>query len=193
MPAVATSAALPAPPGREHNGVVAAPARTDGATADEVQTYGNFINGEWQAAASGETFENRNPANQDDLVGRFAASGAEDVAAAVAAAAEAAESWRRTSAIARANILHKAAELLAARVNDVGRELTREEGKTLERGDRRDWPRGPDPPVLRGRGAAAERRALPSANPLTLLYTVREPLGVIAAITPWNFPIAIPA
>ncbi len=97
-------------------------------------TYGNYIGGEWRPAATGKTFENRSPANTDDLIGHFAASGAEDVDAAVTAAAEAADGWRRTSPIARANILFKAAEILASRTESIGRELTREEGKTLKEG-----------------------------------------------------------
>src|SRR5689334_4098559 len=100
----------------------------------DVQTFGNFIGGEWVPAASGGTFENRNPANSDDLIGRFAASGSEDVAAAVSAASDAFPAWRGMSPIARANILYKASEILASRVNEIGAELTREEGKTLKEG-----------------------------------------------------------
>ncbi|MEA2523638.1 MAG: alpha-ketoglutaric semialdehyde dehydrogenase [Thermomicrobiales bacterium] len=163
------------------------------ATATEAKTYGNYIGGEWRPAKSGGTFENRSPSNTDDLIGHFAASGAEDVEAAVTAAAETAESWRNTSAITRANILFKAAEILASRANDVGRELTREEGKTLKEGIGET---GRAVQILRYFAGEAQQPSgehYPSMNPLTLLYTVREPLGVIAAITPWNFPIAIPA
>jgi aldehyde dehydrogenase (NAD+) len=163
------------------------------ATATETKTYGNYIAGEWRPAKSGGTFENRSPSNTDDLIGHFAASGAEDVADAVTAAAEAADGWRNTSAIVRANILFKAAEILASRANDVGRELTREEGKTLKEGLGET---GRAIQILRYFAGEAQQPSgehYPSMNPLTLLYTVREPLGVVAAITPWNFPIAIPA
>nr|MDQ3045245.1 aldehyde dehydrogenase family protein [Chloroflexota bacterium] len=71
------------------------------------QTYGNYIDGEWGPAASGATFENRDPAHPDDLLGEFASSGAEDVRAAITAATEAATPWARTSAVARAAILYK--------------------------------------------------------------------------------------
>ncbi|MGH2562606.1 MAG: aldehyde dehydrogenase family protein [Thermomicrobiales bacterium] len=158
-----------------------------------VQTYQNYIAGGWRAAASGETFENRNPADTDDLIGRFAASSAEDVERAVAAAAEAAESWRKTSAIARANILFKAAQILESRISEVGRELTREEGKTLKEGIG-ETTRAVQ--ILRYYAGEAQQPSgehYPSATPQTLLYTIREPLGVIGIITPWNFPIAIPA
>src|SRR5215217_8131058 len=163
------------------------------ATAIETRTYGNYIGGEWRPAKSGGTFESRSPSNTDDLIGNFAASGAEDVEAAVTAAADAAEGWRNTSAIARANILFKAAEILAARANDVGRELTREEGKTLKEGIGET---GRAVQILRYFAGEAQQPSgehYPSANPLTLLYTTREPLGVVAVVTPWNFPIAIPA
>jgi aldehyde dehydrogenase (NAD+) len=97
------------------------------------------------------------------------------------------------SPIARANILYKASEILAARVNEIGAELTREEGKTLKEGIG-ETTRGMQ--ILRYFAGEAQQPTgehYPSNNPQTLLYTVREPLGVCAMITPWNFPIAIPA
>ena len=97
-------------------------------------TFNNYIDGVWQPAASGDTFENRNPADRDDLIGVFAASGADDVDAALAAADAAFDGWRKTSVIQRSVILLKAADILASRANDIGRELTREEGKTLKEG-----------------------------------------------------------
>jgi aldehyde dehydrogenase (NAD+) len=159
----------------------------------EAKTYGNFIAGEWVAAKSGGTFENRSPSNTDDLIGHFAASAAEDVEAAVSAAAAAADGWRNTSPIARANILYKASEILASRQSEIGKELTREEGKTLKEGLGET---GRAVQILRYFAGEAQQPSgehYPSMNINTLLYTVREPLGVVAAITPWNFPIAIPA
>lgn len=161
-------------------------------TTADAQTYRNFINGEWRGAASGETFENRSPADTGDLVGNFASSSKEDVAAAIAAAAEALADWRRTSPIARANILFKAAEVLASRADRIGRELTREEGKTLKEGVG-ETNRAVQ--ILRyyaGEAQQPDGEHYPSLSPTTLLYTMREPLGVVAVITPWNFPIAIP-
>ena len=155
-------------------------------------TFQNYINGEWRPAMSGKTFENRNPADTDDLVGTFAASGADDVKAAVDAAVHAFESWRKSSPIARANTLYKAADIIASRAADIGRELTREEGKTLKEGIG-ETNRAVQ--ILRYYAGEAQQPTgehYPSANPLTLLYTVREPLGPVALITPWNFPIAIP-
>lgn len=163
------------------------------ATTPDTQTYQNYIAGEWRPAASGETFENRNPADTDDLVGVFAASGPEDVERAIAAAAEAAESWRRTSAIARAGILFKAAQILESRVNEVGRDLTREEGKTLKEGIGETTRAVQILRYFAGEAQQPSGEHYPSASPQTLLYTEREPLGVVGIITPWNFPIAIPA
>jgi aldehyde dehydrogenase (NAD+) len=155
--------------------------------------YNNYIAGEWRPAASGETTENRNPANTEDLLGRFASSDAGEVDAAITAAEEAFQSWKNTSPITRANILFKAAEILASRQNEVGKELTREEGKTLKEGIGET---GRAIQILRyvaGEIQQPSGEHYPSMNPQTLLYTVREPLGPIGIITPWNFPIAIPA
>jgi len=104
------------------------------ATASSEKTWGNYIGGEWVASESGKTFESRNPANTNELIGEFAASTKADVDAAIQSATDAAAKWRDTTAIARANILYKAAEILASRQADVGRELAREEGKTLKEG-----------------------------------------------------------
>jgi aldehyde dehydrogenase (NAD+) len=155
--------------------------------------YGNFINGEWKASSSGETFENRNPAKASEVIGLFQKGSAEDAVAAIAAAEAAARSWAETSAITRANILYKASEILASRVNEVGRDLTREEGKTLKEGIG-ETSRAVQ--ILRYYAGEAQQpngEHYPSANPTTMLYTMQEPLGVVGIITPWNFPIAIPA
>lgn len=158
-----------------------------------VPAYGNYIAGEWRPAASGEQLENRNPSNVEELIGRFASSDKDDVDAAVTAAAEAFETWRKTSPIARANILFKAAEILAGRQAEIGKELTREEGKTLKEGIGET---GRAIQILRyvaGEVQQPSGEHYPSMSPTTLLYTVREPIGPVAVITPWNFPIAIPA
>jgi aldehyde dehydrogenase (NAD+) len=137
--------------------------------------------------------ENRNPANRDEVVGLFASSGAEDVDAAIAAAEEAFRTWRFSSPVTRANILHKAANILESRIPEVGRELTREEGKTLKEGIGETTRAVQILRYFAGEAQQPSGEHYPSMNPHTLLYTTREPLGVVAAITPWNFPIAIPA
>src|SRR5918997_3320023 len=171
--------------------MVASPPRAE--TTQAVQTYGNYIGGEWRPAASGETMENRNPADRDEVVGLFASSGAADVDAAIAAAEEAYRSWRFSSPMTRANILHKAANILESRIPEVGRELTREEGKTLKEGIGETTRAVQILRYFAGEAQQPSGEHYPSMNPHTLLYTTRVPLGVVAAITPWNFPIAIPA
>ena len=171
--------------------MVASPPRAESTQA--VQTYGNYIAGEWRPAASGETMENRNPANRDEVVGLFASSGADDVDAAIAAAEEAYRSWRFSSPMTRANILHKAANILESRIPEVGRELTREEGKTLKEGIGETTRAVQILRYFAGEAQQPSGEHYPSVNPHTLLYTTREPLGVVAVVTPWNFPIAIPA
>jgi alpha-ketoglutaric semialdehyde dehydrogenase len=171
--------------------MVASPPRTE--ATQGVQTYGNYIAGEWRSAASGETMENRNPANRDEVVGLFASSDAADVDAAIAAADEAYRSWRFSSPITRANILHKAANILESRIPEVGRELTREEGKTLKEGIGETTRAVQILRYFAGEAQQPSGEHYPSVNPHTLLYTTREPLGVVAVVTPWNFPIAIPA
>src|SRR5215467_3807643 len=107
------------------------------ATAAAPRVYKNFINGEWVDASGGKAYENRNPANTDELVGMFVSSGAEDVDAAVDAATEAYKSWRLMPAPKRAEILYRAAELLVQRKEEFSRDMTREMGKVLAetRGD----------------------------------------------------------
>ncbi len=100
-------------------------------------TYANYIDGQWVPAASGRTFENRNPADTSDLVGIFADSGPEDVERAVAAAREAFPRWKALPAPKRGEILYRAAEILVRRKEEFSRDMTREMGKVLDetRGD----------------------------------------------------------
>src|SRR5262245_39955969 len=114
----------------------AAGTATQGDTS-KAPTYGNYIGGEWRPAASGKTFENRNPADRDDLIGLFANSGPEDVESAVAAARDAFRRWREVPAPKRGEILFRAAEILVRRKEEFSRDMTREMGKVLPetRGD----------------------------------------------------------
>ncbi len=158
-----------------------------------MSTYLNLIAGQWQPSVTGRTFENRNPADADDLVGTFPESSADDVAAAVAAAKAAQPAWAAMPAPKRGDVFFRAANLLEARADAVAREMTREEGKTLPeaRGEV-----GRTINILRyygGEGARLYGRVIPSERDRVFMHTLRSPLGVVAAITPWNFPIAIPA
>ena len=152
---------------------------------------GTLVDGEFRSGA--ERLVIRNPARLSEVVAEVAASSPDDVRDAYAAAAAAAPGWRRTPAPARAQILYRAAELLTARAPEVARTLTREEGKTLpEASVEVDRAVG----LLRyfaGEASQPNGDVVPSAAPGRMLFTLREPVGVVCAITPWNFPIAIPA
>jgi len=157
------------------------------------KTYKNLIGGEWRAASSGDWFEDRNPAAMDDVVGVFPKASVEDARAAIGAARTALPGWANMPAPARGAILDKASQILAARLDEIAQALTREEGKTLaeakgEVGRARDIFR-----YYSGEGWRSGGQVLPSSVNGELLYTRREPLGVVSIITPWNFPIAIPA
>jgi len=158
-----------------------------------VETEKNWIGGEWVAAASGKTFENRNPADKDDLVGVYPMSDERDVNAAVAAAKKAFPIWRDTPAPRRAEVLYAAGEILKRDKEKLARLMTREMGKVLaEAGG--DVQEAIDMAFL----AAGEGRRLfgfttPSELPNKFAMCVRQPVGVCAFVTPWNFPMAIPA
>lgn len=159
-------------------------------TVSSPPMFGIYTDGDWRQAE--RTFDSLNPARPQEVVGRFALASPNDVADAYAAARAAADGWRRTSAPRRGEILHRAANALEARIDELGAELTREEGKTLAEG-RGEVRRGVA--ILRyfaGETMQPSGSVYPSAGQETLLYSVREPLGVVCVITPWNFPIAIP-
>lgn len=152
----------------------------------------NYIDGKWLPAASGKTFASYNPAT-GELIGSVPQSEAQDVAQAVDAAARAFEHWRKTPAPRRAEIIHTAADLIRARKQQLGELLTREMGKVLPEalGDVQEA-------VDMGMYMAGEGRRLngllvPSELPNKWAMAVRDPLGVIGVITPWNFPIAVPS
>jgi aldehyde dehydrogenase (NAD+) len=157
------------------------------------RTYQNLIDGRWVAARSGKTFENRNPADRDDLIGTFPDGDEAEVNAAVAAARRAYEEWRLVPAPRRADIVRRAAQILETRKEDLAKIMTREMGKVLAetRGDVQEA-------IDCGFFAAGEGRRLygdttPSEMPNKAAYSIRLPVGVCAMITPWNFPMAIPS
>lgn len=155
-----------------------------------MQTFGNYINGEWVTA--GDTFEDRNPANTDEVVGLFIKGTAADMDRAAEAAAEAFPKWSAMPAPNRANILFKAAELLDSRFEAIAAEMTREEGKTLPeaKGETRRAIN-----ILKyfaGEGARMGGHVVPSERDRVHMFAIRKPIGVVGLITPWNFPIAIP-
>ena len=156
------------------------------------KTYGNFINGEWTSSASKKTFPNFNPARTSEVVSEFQDSSAADAAAAVGAAEQAFGAWSKLLPPKRADFLRKSADILARRRDEAAEILTKEEGKNI--GEARgevDRSVG----LLRfyaGQWAGLSGETIPSFIDGRFLYTLRAPLGVVALISPWNFPSAIP-
>jgi alpha-ketoglutaric semialdehyde dehydrogenase len=163
------------------------------ATAVRPTVFKNLINGEWVESSSGLAFEDRNPANTRELVGMFPRSTAEDVDAAVRAAAEAFQSWRLVPAPKRAEIMYRAAETLVKRKDELARDMTREMGKVLAEA-RGDVQEAIDMTYyMAGEGRRLFGQTTPSELPNKFAMSARQPHGVCALITPWNFPMAIPS
>src|SRR5437763_15129332 len=162
-------------------------------TGTRTKVYKNFIDGEWVESATGETFENRNPADTRDLVGIFQKSGKADVDAAVEAARRAFAQWRLVPAPRRAEIVFRAAEMLLERKEEFARDMTREMGKVLKE-TRGDVQEAIDTAYyFAGEGRRMFGPTTPSELPNKFAMAVRTPIGVCAMITPWNFPMAIPS
>src|SRR5215467_9576441 len=162
-------------------------------SATRTKVYKNFIDGEWVEASTGDTFENRNPADTRDVVGIFPKSAKADVDAAVDAAKRAFVRWRLVPAPKRAELVYRAAEILIERKEDYSRDMTREMGKILKE-TRGDVQEAIDSAYyMAGEGRRLFGPTTPSELPNKFAMAVRQPLGVCAMITPWNFPMAIPS
>src|SRR6185436_8808872 len=160
---------------------------------DSSAVYQNYIGGRWLPASSVETFDNRNPANTDDLIGRVPRSNASDVEAAVAAARDAFPHWRLVPAPKRAEILYRAAQILGERKEDYARTMTREMGKILDE-TRGDVQEAIDMCYLMaGEGRRMFGQTVPSELRDKFAMSLRQPIGVCGMITAWNFPIAVPS
>lgn len=152
--------------------------------------FGNYIDGAW---VEGPAFDNVNPANTEEVVGRFVKGTAEDVGRAAEAAQAALAGWAGLNAPARGALLYKVAEILDRNFDSVSAEMTREEGKTLPeaKGEVRRSIN-----IFRyfaGEGARLAGVLAPSERERVHMFAVRKPVGVCGLITPWNFPSAIPA
>ena len=156
------------------------------------ELFKNYIAGKWLAAKWNKTFENRNPANPDNLIGLFPASTAEDADAALHAAKTAFPAWRGVPAPKRGEILYRVGELLRKYKEDIARGMTREMGKVLKE-TRGDVQEGIDTAFyVAGEGRRLFGETSPAELPDKFAMSVRTPIGVCALITPWNFPMAIP-
>jgi len=156
-------------------------------------TFENYIDGRRQDATTQQTFENRNPADPDDLIGHFPDSGPTDVDEAAAAARDALDEWSSTPAPDRGKILKASGDLLTERKEDIARSMTREMGKPFfeTKGDVQEA-------IDTAYYAASETRRLfgttvPSELPDKMNMAIRRPLGVCGIITAWNFPVAVPS
>ena len=157
------------------------------------RNYVNFIGGDWRTANSGKSFQTTNPADHREVVAEYSAGSTEDARAAIQAAQRAFPGWAALTPVARGRILSKTSQILEGRKTELATLLTREEGKTLAESTG-EVQRAVD--VFRffgGLSYVLGGQTIPHDLPGNLLFTQRQPLGVVALITPWNFPIAIPA
>src|SRR5262245_10713851 len=153
----------------------------------------NYIRGEWVSIRQGREIEVRNPADQDELLGRGFLASIREAEAAITAASEALPAWSRMPAPKRGEIVERAGDLLRAEQDEVARLLTREEGKTFADAKGEIYRAYNVLNYTAGQSRRMGGLTIPSELPKNFSYTVRQPLGVVALITPWNFPICIPA
>src|SRR2546428_669047 len=164
---------------------------TRGESRMATPTLQNYIDGRWLDAAEGGTFENTNPAT-GELIANVAKSTVADVDRAVDAARRALDGWRLYPAPKRGEILYRAGEIMLTRKDDLAREMTREMGKVLAE-SRGDVQEGIDMTYyIAGEGRRQFGDVVPAELPNKWAMSMRHPVGVVAAITPWNFPFAIP-
>ena len=156
-----------------------------------MSAFQNFIGGELVSATN--VSRNINPSNTNDVIGEFASGSKADADRAVAAAKAAFPAWSRTTPQERYDILKKASDEVLARKEELGRILSREEGKTLPEGIGEAARAGQILAFFAGECLRFGGENIPSVRPGVGVEMTREPLGVVGMITPWNFPIAIPA
>jgi methylmalonic acid semialdehyde dehydrogenase len=157
-----------------------------------MDTYRNFIGGKWLESSSSKIVENINPANTDDVIGSVRQATREEATQAVDAAADAFRGWRNTPAPARGKIVARAARLMEDHKEELAQILTREEGKTIaeSRGELQRSINVAD--FCAGESRRMNGETIQSELPANFAYTIKQPLGVVACVTPWNFPVAIP-
>ena len=152
----------------------------------------NFINGRWVESRSTRTVERRNPANLDEVIGLAPQSTREETREAIAAARAAFPAWRETPAPVRGRVIAKAALLMEQQKEELARILTREEGKTFKDSIGEVQKSINILEFMAGESRRIGGETLPSELPKNFAYTLKQPLGVVATITPWNFPVSIP-
>jgi acyl-CoA reductase-like NAD-dependent aldehyde dehydrogenase len=157
-----------------------------------MDTYRNYIKGEWVESSSSKSVENINPADTEDRLGLVRLSTREEARRAVESAAEAFRGWRATPAPTRGRIVARAARLMEEDKENLATLLTREEGKTLSE-SRGELQRAINvAEFCAGESRRMNGETIPSELPSNFAYTLKQPHGVVAIVTPWNFPVAIP-
>src|SRR5881394_3742617 len=157
-----------------------------------MDTYRNFIGGKWIESTSAKTVNNINPANTAEIIGTVKQATREEARSAVESAAAAFPGWRATPAPARGRIVARAARLLEEHKEQLAEILTREEGKTLAE-SRGELQRSINvAEFCAGESRRMNGETIFSELPSNFVYTIKQPLGVVACVTPWNFPVAIP-
>ncbi len=156
------------------------------------EKFYNYIDGEWCESHTGERFENRNPADWNEVVGTFPKSDSQDVDRAVAAAKKAFDAWRLTPVPKRGEIFKKIGDIMTERKEEIAQLMTREMGKVIAE-TRGDVQEGIDTAYYAaGEGRRLFGHTVPSELPNKMNFTMRIPIGVAGLISPWNFPMAIP-
>src|SRR3979411_2898531 len=155
-------------------------------------TCRNFIGGRWAESSAAGTSERRNPANLDEIIGLTPLSTREETREAIAAARAAFPARRDTPAPVRARVLSKAALLMEQQKDEIARLMTREEGKALKDALGEVQKSVNILEFMAGDGRRLGGETIPSEMPKNFAYTLKQPLGVVAAIAPWNFPVSIP-
>ncbi len=166
---------------------------TRAAARNSVKTYQNYIGGEWVASQSGEMFENINPADTRDIIGRFPLSNSEDLNEAVNAAQNAFDGWRRTPAPRRAELLFRLGEILLGNKSRFTSDMTREMGKVLKEAGGDVQEAIDCTYYTAGEGRRLHGFTTPAEMRNKFAMCVRQPVGLCGLITPWNFPMAIPS
>ncbi len=158
-----------------------------------MDTFLNYIDGQWVPSVTGERFESRNPAHPSQVLGEFQSSDARDIDAAVQAARRAQKAWRRTPAPKRAEIVERAVRILEDRKDELARLVTQEMGKTLVDSSYDVGGAITSGKYMAGEGLRMFGDTVPSGLPNRMAMTRREPVGVVGIITPWNLPMLMPA
>src|SRR5213594_2024288 len=157
-----------------------------------MDNYRNFIGGKWIESASSKTVNNINPSNTKDVIGTVRQATRAEARAAVEAAAEAFRGWRATPAPARGKVVAQAARLMEAAKEELAQILTHEEGKSIAE-SRGELQRSINvAEFCAGESRRMNGETIFSELPSNFVYTIKQPLGVVACVTPWNFPVAIP-